>query len=177
MTAPTAIPLEDRFAPAIETVNAWRGRCLASFARAEAAVSDALVTLGAADGKAVLPLLVGQRFTTLATRLESRADATDAVAAIRAFAAHDQLRTFLCHGDSRILMDRRGRWSAVFTVVSPNKRAITRRVLLVDAEEAARIALELQRDQQRLGAQLGRAVPGRPDAEEPVALRIVESHA
>lgn len=173
MTAPTAIPLEDRFAPAIDTVNGWRGRCLASFARAEAAVSEALVTLGATDGKAALPLLVGQRYALLAARLEARGGGAEAVCAIRAFAAHDDLRVFLCHGVSRILLDRRGTWQATFAIVAQSEGAIVRRVLLIDADEANGIARELQRDQHRLGQLLARAVPPEPEPpDRGVTLRI-----
>ena len=69
MTAPIAIPLEDRFGPATEAINAWRGRCLMLFARAEASVSEALVMKAGDPGKPMLPLLVGQRFAALEKRL------------------------------------------------------------------------------------------------------------
>jgi len=154
VTASVALPLVDLFAPATETVNAWRGRCLASFARAEAAISVALVTLGGP-----VPLLVGQRQAALATRLRGRSDALDACAALDAFGVHDPLRRFLCHGDSRVTLDRRGRWQASFTLLVPERDGVGRRFLLIDEAEATALASALARDRQRLVCALERLGP------------------
>ena len=158
MTAPVVISLEDRFRPATEAVNAWRGRCLASFARAERAVSEALWALGGAAGKTALPLLVGLRYAALAARLEERGDLPDALVALRAFGAHDDLRIFLCHGDSRITLDRSGRWLTTFTLVCGRGDGVERRFLLVEDDDATSLIKVLDRDRRRLVSVLERTV-------------------
>lgn len=65
MNAPAGLLAADPYDVAAGLVNAWRGRCLASFARAEHAVTEALITLSATDASIPLPLLVGQRYEAL----------------------------------------------------------------------------------------------------------------
>lgn len=58
-------PLAAAHERAVEGVNAWRGRCLASFTRVEMAVSEALVALAASRGNVTLPHMFGPRLEVL----------------------------------------------------------------------------------------------------------------
>lgn len=160
MNAPTGLLTPDPFDAAAGAVNGWRGRCLASFTRAEHLVTEALISLAETDPTVDLPHLVGERYASLLKALDRRSDAADAVAAIATFQRHDELRSFLCHGVARILLDRNHGWNVVFTLVVLRRQKAERHLLLVTAAHAEALALEVRRDQQRLEARLRTAVPG-----------------
>ena len=159
MNAPVTIPVIDEFAAATHAVNAWRGRCLHSFTRAEVIVTETLAVLAKTTADALSPHLVGQRFEMLAGVLRNRDHAAAAIDALETFRSHGDLRNMLCHGDSKVTIERSGRWQASFTMVTFRRGTVERRYLMIDPDEAAAVATMLMRDQQRLSAQLVRIVP------------------
>jgi len=150
---PPVAPDTAAFNVATAALNGWRGRCLAYFASAEAAVSEALIGFAEGDPASPLPHLVGQRYDTLTTILTARGE-TDAVIALQALRAHDGLRTALSHGVAKVTLDRNGEWLAVFTVIAFRGRRIERVILVIEEKQAARIAQQLGRERQRLIARL-----------------------
>ena len=155
---PPAAPEAAAFNVATAALNGWRGRCLAYLASAEAAVSEALIGFAERDPTTPLPHLVGQRYDALATILAARGD-TDALGALRALRAHDSLRTALAHGVAKVTLDRNGEWLAVFTVIAFRSRRTERTILVIEEEQAARIAQQLGRERQRLIARLRSLTP------------------
>ncbi|HEX7930996.1 MAG TPA: hypothetical protein VF470_08865, partial [Sphingomicrobium sp.] len=116
-----------------EGVNAWRGRCLNAFARAEHAVTEALVRLSEDPhhGAGVkLPHLVGQRFEALASAIAEDGPfaegSAQAFAALQAFREHDVVRAPLCHGLGKITVDQSGRWTLVVRMTSLKGRRAER---------------------------------------------------
>jgi len=147
------VPEAAAFNVATAALNGWRGRCLAYLASAEAAVSEALIGFAEHDPTSPLPHLVGQRYDALATVLTARGE-TDALITLQALRAHDSLRTALTHGVAKVTLDRNGEWLAVFTVIAFRSRRIERAILVIEEEQAARIARQLGRERQRLIARL-----------------------
>lgn len=93
--------------PAVRgAANRWRGECIGIFAEVEYQLSKVLVRINNVPGyaaiKPVFPLLVGQKFDRLRKLLmldgPLKSEAQRALAALDGLAAHDGLRTMLCHG-------------------------------------------------------------------------------
>jgi hypothetical protein len=144
-----------------ESVNAWRGRCLNAFGRAEHAVSEALDRLSrdAERGHLVkLPHLVGQRFEALAAAIGEggpfEKDSASALKALNIFRAHDALRAPLCHGLGKITVDQSSRWTVVVRMTSFRGRRIEHLTYVWEEEEAKRLADRVHADAQRLHARL-----------------------
>jgi hypothetical protein len=148
------------FDTATDGVNAWRGRCLDAFARAEAAITECLVTLsGAASEQTVrMPHLVGQRREALGQALAAIGnqgrDVLKAQSALTALRDHDQLRTMLCHGVGSISLDRNGRWTVVLRVTALRSLRVVRDMLTLTEREAADRRDEVVRVSKILCAQL-----------------------
>lgn len=164
---PAAAAHED----ATTRVNAWRGRCLASFARAEMAVSEALLSLAATREDIALPHMFGQRVTALRSAVATRDEGRELEAALAAFAMHLPLRVFLTHGDVQVTLDRTGRWQVVLTVLALKRGDGERSFLVVDEEEAQEIARALGRDRQRLVTRLVQWRTTSPAKAELIGLR------
>lgn len=144
-----------------ESVNAWRGRCLNAFARAEHAVTEALDRLSQdpVHGANVrLPHLVGQRFEALAVAIgEGGPFASEAGAsfkALEAFRLHDAVRTPLCHGMGKISVDQSNRWTLVVRMTSFKGRRTERATFVWEEDEARRLADRIHADAQRLQSRL-----------------------
>ncbi len=155
-----ALPPEP-FDAARDEVNAWRGRCLDAFARAEEAVTETLLVLAdTGRGKAIrLQHLVGQRFDELTTALgEGGAFAgvdKAAALALAAFREHDDLRAFLCHGVAKVTLDKHGCWMVVMRVVTLRTRKAGRSRRALQEDEAGRLVVELAKVSRKLCSQLG----------------------
>jgi hypothetical protein len=159
------------FAEAIRAVNAWRGRCMASFAAVEAQVTNTLVALAAADQSVTLPHLVGQRCVALSLALSRAGEtATDAAGALASWQSHDPLRAFLCHGVAKVTVARDGTWQAVFELAALRSKKLQRSFLIIDEAEADLIGRTLHRDRQRLEARLRHL--GAVSEPGPAGLRI-----
>jgi hypothetical protein len=119
-----SIPLP-HFDATCARLNQWRGQMVENFARCEQAATETLALLNSTklEVKGVkFPHLVGQRYARLEALL-SAADAPSghtrfALAAIGRFREHDSLRTMLCHGVTKIAVDRAGDWVALITLLS-----------------------------------------------------------
>ena len=166
MTAPAPILVpalpQQPFDAASEGVNAWRGRCLDAFARAEAAITECLVFLSdpAETGKTVrMPHLVGQRMEALSLALAAIGtpgpDVVHAQAALTALRDHDGLRTMLCHGVGNITLDRNGRWTVVLRLTALRARRVVRDMLTLTEQEAGHRRDDLVRASKILCARLG----------------------
>lgn len=150
LVQPVSAP--DCWSEANAAVNAWRGRCIDVFARAEASVSETmLVYAGAASSR--FPHLVGQRFEALFKVINDEGN-SKAVEALAAFRLHDPLRSFLCHGVGKVTLDRDGDWQVVIRLLTFRTGVAERKVLVVDQVEAGPIAASLHKDWQRLDARL-----------------------
>lgn len=126
-----AIPLLD-LNGACATLNQWRGHMVENFARSEQAVTQTLALLNASapDQKNTKqPHLVGQRYARLASLLQAieapLGHTRVAMSAIAKFRTHDNLRTMLCHGVTKIAIDAAGEWVALITLTSFRAGMIT----------------------------------------------------
>ena len=165
-------PLAAAHERAVEGVNAWRGRCLASFTRVEMAVSEALVALAASRGDVSLPHMLGQRLEVLREMLDAGGSATELSSTLARFASHLPLRVFLTHGDARVTMDREGRWQAVLTVLALKRSGAEKSFLVLEEIEAQAIARALGRDRQRLVTRLTQWRAASPAQAERPSLRV-----
>jgi hypothetical protein len=133
-----ALPLTD-FDNACARLNQWRGQMIENFARCEQAVTETLALLNAASiaVKGVkFPHLVGQRYDRLEGLLTVAEPQTGHIKGARAsitqFRIHDGLRAMLCHGVTKIAIDRAGEWVALLTLMKfqAGTTSITRLTLL-----------------------------------------------
>jgi hypothetical protein len=154
--APIRAP--DPYADATSQVNAWRGRCMTYFARAEHAVTEALLSLTPEDAAPSAPLLVGERYAALYQALGTKPETEQIAVALSAFQVHDELRSFLCHGLSCVLLDRNGHWTATLELIAPARRKLERRTLIVSHADADGIATDL-----RVHDRIGARGPGRSE--------------
>ena len=115
--------------------------------RAEHAVTEALLTLAEADTTLPLPSLVGQRYGALLAALGARDDEAQAIEAITTFQRHDELRSFLCHGLTKVMLDRAGGWHVALTLLTLRRKNADRRHHLLDETGAALLATDLRREQ------------------------------
>lgn len=112
--------------------------------------------------------LVGQRFQDLCDALSEEGgfakDTEAAVVALVPFRNHESLRSALCHGSSRIALDRQGRWVLIVRVLEFRGRQAERQVHTLEQDDAEALAREVARASQRLCAALSRLPHGRdPD--------------
>ncbi len=136
--------------------NRWRGECLHHFARAEAAVSAALLALSHEPTTSItLPHLVGARYDELDRALMTgEAPRKAALLALRCFRKHDKLRVFLCHGVATLLASRSGEWHAVMNLLAfRNGVAVHDELFLTRAKAIARFEI-LRVEGQRLSQKL-----------------------
>lgn len=114
------------------------------FARAEAAVSEALLLLSEVPGRGEavsLPHLVGQRFAALGELVsENGAFAVEGKGVAKSLAewsAHHTFRSLLCHGMATVTVDHRGRWHLVLKMLTFRSGEAVRESMVIDEEEAA----------------------------------------
>lgn len=179
MNAPTGLlidPLAGAHAEAVEGVNAWRGRCLASFASVEVRITEVLMTLAATREDVALGQLFGQRVAALEKLVAEDPSARAVTDTLAAFLVHEPLRAFLAHGDAKVTIDRSGRWQVVLTAITLKRRQAHSSFVVIDETEARAIAQALGRDRLRLINSLARWCPGTAGqgstGHERIALRI-----
>ncbi len=142
-------------------VNAWRGACIQSFARAEAAVTETLLVLGRSGQRGTtvrLRHLVGQRLDDLAKAIGPdgafAAEGAAAHAVLARFRTHEALRAHLAHDVARIAVERNGTWVVVFRHLSIRSGRPERATVAFEQSGAAETAAELKRDIQQLESAL-----------------------
>ena len=84
--------------------NAWRGRCLNYFCRAERLISDELERASETEK---LPLLLSQRLNRLTKGCDTSSARSHAIAAFEKLL---NLRNAVAHGDGSIFIDAKGQW-------------------------------------------------------------------
>ena len=161
-TPPVALLPAALFVEATKRVNAWRGQCQDSFARAEAAVTDTLVALAAVPIRGdlvTLPHLIGQRYEALSSALIVGGPFDDEGAASRAtlerFREYDRLRTTLCHGVGKVSLDARGRWTLILRVLTLRGGKLCHDSKALDEAEAEQVRDDLCRTSRQLCSHLG----------------------
>ncbi len=160
---PIITPAADpRWEEAVQWVNAWRGRCVQCFAKAEGAVSETLLALAAVPGRgdAVrLRRLVGQRFEDLSSAIGGAGPfATEggaAALALEAFRQHEPLRPVLCHGIGKVALDRQGQWLLLLKLVCFRGREPERTSMAIEQQEAAELLADLEARGRKLSSALG----------------------
>ena len=131
--------------------HAWRGRCIAEFARAEMVVTRALFALASPDKRLGECHFVGTRFETLEQLLHVRGgDAANAYKAVKSFRPWHQLRAYLCHGEATVTGSTAETWSATFRLVSFAGDRIKHDVMILTAAQAELERRALQRDSNSL---------------------------
>jgi hypothetical protein len=102
---------------------------------------------------------MGQRLDSLSAALaelkipaEKSARITDALNRYRS--GYEQLRPLLCHGISKVTLDRSGNWVAIFRLLSIRKKQADRAERAFEQQEAGQVIDDLQRLVQRLEAVL-----------------------
>lgn len=157
----TALPREP-FEAARDAVAAWRGQCLDVFARSEAAVTETLLVLAAADERGLslnLPHLVGQRFDAISNAIGAggafEEEGKSAVEPLANFRKHDVLRAQIAHGVFGVTLDHRGQWHLAARVLALRAGRENRELLVAEESEAWAIFETLKKDGQRLGTALG----------------------
>ena len=150
---------------AVDRANAWRGRCIDTLAQGEAAVTDCLLRMvNDADrgAKVKAERLLGQRLQSLANAIDPNgpfaADGKGAVSKLKDFREHEALRTMLCHGKGKVLVDCSGRWSLFLVNVEITNRKPTRHERIIHEVDADTLAGALKRISQQLCSVLG-AIP------------------
>ena len=113
--------------PAVRgSAQRWRGECIGLFAEAEQRLGAVLVRAANVPAyaavKPVFPHLVGQKFDRLRKLVgldgPMKRHATAAIAALDAFAAHNDLRTILCHGELVVAVTENESRMFLFRVVN-----------------------------------------------------------
>ena len=152
------------FDAACARLNQWRGQMVENFARCEQAVTETLAQLNESTAmpevKGVkFPHLVGQRYDRLAALLSAPAQTSGhakvGLAALARFRTHDALRTMLCHGVTKVAVDRAGQWVAVMTLVSFKARETTTEKLTLEEDVAGTRLEQLIDDRRRVCTALG----------------------
>lgn len=153
------------FDVACARLNQWRGQMVENFARCEQAVTETLAALNSVgatslDVKGVkFPHLVGQRYDRLAILLASSAQPSGhckvALFALKRFRSHDGLRAMLCHGVTKIAVDRGGQWIALMTLMSfKASQTMIEKLALEEHEASARLE-QIIDDRRRVSTALG----------------------
>lgn len=151
--SPMPPPHLDAWSEATRRVNAWRGEVIHWFTFTELAVSKALLEL--TNGKK-LARMVGPRFKTLATMLNG-----DHAEELSAFAPLLDDRIALCHGASKISIDRNGAWLVRLKWLEFGSEAIARERIW-DETEAAAYLLQLKERGTRLVSLLNNLNKSKP---------------
>lgn len=140
-------------------IDAWRGRCLNTFSRAEKAVIKTLEMMQSSNTKLSIEPLAGQRLKTL-EKLASSQSATDAqIAAVATALAEwrqlDLNRPFFSHGLVTELVDRHGVWHVRFDFIAVKKGVLNEQKLNLSKDEATDFESQLHRAFTLLSGQLG----------------------
>lgn len=158
---PLSLPQAEAWPSLWNQANGWRGRAMEEFARAEMAVSEALIQLAAVPGRGegiTLPHLAGQRFSVLAKQVAEggphAAQGKGVAQALSEWRDHEALRALLCHGVATITVDHRGRWHLILRLVAFRAGKPVRDMLVLDEEEAAARLQVLHAARQRLEGRL-----------------------
>jgi hypothetical protein len=149
------------FSRATDRVNAWRGRCLESFSRAESAVTETLAALSQVNGRGVnvrLPHLIGQRFEALKEAIVTggpfEAEGGAALPALEWFHSHADRRAALCHGVGQVTLDRRERWTLLLRVTTFRAKSLSYATIAMTKDEATQTLADIRQSSQRLCANL-----------------------
>lgn len=155
------VPLLD-FDAACSRLNQWRGQMTENFARCEQAVTETLAALNATGIEVKgtkFPHLVGQRYERLAAILSSdafqSAHRKSALGAIDQFRTHDSMRTMLCHGVTKMAVDRMGEWLALMTLTSFKGGGTTTTKLTLQECEAGPLLTRTVDERRRVCTALG----------------------
>jgi hypothetical protein len=155
------MPLID-FDAACARLNQWRGQMIENFARCEQAVTETLAVLNATgiELKGVkLPHLVGQRYDRLVTMLSAPVSQSGhrkvALSAIGRFRRYDAVRAMLCHGVTKIAVDRAGEWVALMTLMSFKAGDTTTAKLTLQESEGQSLLAQAIDERQRVSTALG----------------------
>ena len=162
METPIPAEREPDWTRVAQDVNIWRGASLQCFASVEAAVTETLLHLSAIPGRGDgvrLRHLVGQRLDDLAQVVgEGGAFATEGRSVallLAAFRCHEALRTMLAHGQTKLALERNGRWIAIFRIVSIRAKQAERSELVLEESDAAGKLQDLKAISQKLCSALG----------------------
>ena len=144
-------------------VNAWRGACLHHFSAVEMSVTETLLALSeeSLGGSSIrLRHLIGQRLEdlTVATAVDGPfGDAGKCVQSelLQYREKHEDFRNLLCHGFTKVAVERSGRWMMVMRLLSIRAGKAERKTLVLDQNEAMARLDALKRDVQKLGSALG----------------------
>jgi hypothetical protein len=143
-------------------LNQWRGRMIENFARGEQAVTETLAvlnTIGIDVKGAKYPHLVGQRFDRLLSMLAAIDPQSGhhkvAHAAIVGFQAHDGLRAMLCHGVTKIAVDRAGHWVALMTLTNFKSGGTSTTKLTMQESEGGAMLAQVIDERRRVSTALG----------------------
>ena len=138
-------------------VNAWRGACLQCFARAEAAVTEALLFLSGAGqrgGAVQLRHLTGQRLEDIGQAIGPGGpfgtEGSAAYEALTNFRTYEVLRAHV----ARIALERNGTWVVVFRHLSIRSRTAHRSTIALEQAEAIETLADLKRKTQQLDTAL-----------------------
>lgn len=155
------IPIEgeDAWDAAASAANSWRGQAIQIFAQAEWAVSETLerlVMYSRSGSNVRLRRLVGQRFEDLDTALAEHfaGDAKKASEALAKFRRHEHLRPALCHGVSKLALDRNGNWLIILKLVVFRGRAVERTAQTIEQKDAETLLKSLRDDARELASAL-----------------------
>jgi hypothetical protein len=150
------------FVTARTAFNQWRVRSLEIFTNVESAVTETLISMAESDAgrdRVALPQLFGARLDSLNTALSvdgpfagKHAAAHKALIAFREF---EPLRITICHGRANVLLDQKGKWTAVIKVVALLKNQPVREHTVIEEDEAVTTGQSLHQKSQRLSALLG----------------------
>ncbi len=157
-------------------IDAWRGRCLNVFARAERAVTETVLLLREGDTKILLEPLAGQRFSAL-EKLAPIVPGTEAQekglqSALLAWRDLDTKRPFFSHGVVTELVGRTGQWHVQLDFLAVRKGQCEAKRLNWSGEEAAAFEVKLHAAFKGLTNQLGqlrRRISPQPQAPANIA--------
>ena len=140
-------------------IEAWRGRCLNVFSRAEKSVTESLVKAREADAKIRLEPLAGQRLAAL-KNLVAEQPATESqnramTAALLLWQQHDEKRPFFSHGITTELIDRTGQWHVQIDFIVVQKSACEPRRMILSKTEAIQFEEGLHAAFKAMSNQLG----------------------
>lgn len=143
-------------------VHHWRGQLIHWFARGEVAVSETLLTLAALDRGEDCPRLRhlwGQRLEDLGIALSPdgpfATEGKRAAEALASFREHEQVRNDVCHGVTKVWLERNGGWAVTVELLAIRGGKPERRSTFWKQQDAEALSKEVGRRCQRLEAALG----------------------